>query len=90
MDNKKIPIIEAIPGPPLSETELDELIKYELEYQKKHNLSLIRYNYLIEKEIDDEIEKAYRRVPVGTQISYLKGVEEFRYYLTKKYLIKNN
>ena len=87
--NHEIPMIEAILGSPLSDKELDELIKHEIEFKAKYNLPLTRYNNAVEKEIDEEIEKAYRRVPIGKQISYLKGVEEFRYYITKKYLIEN-
>jgi hypothetical protein len=82
------PTIEAIPGPKLSDKKLEELIAQEQTFIEKNPLPLRRYDPEIEKEIENEIEAAYRRLPAGTQISYFKGIEEFRYYLTKKILNK--
>jgi hypothetical protein len=87
-----IPKIEAIVGPQLSFLELDKLIAKDLKFIEEYPLPVSRYDSEIEKIVEEEIERAYRAVPAGISISYLKGVEEFRYYLIKKklYSITNN
>jgi hypothetical protein len=78
------PKIKAIIGNELSGEELEILMNEEFDFLVKNPLPIHYYDHKIEKAVDAEIERAYREVPAGSVVRYLKGVDAYRLYIINK------